>query len=259
FKASLAEQMNTRTKDRLSKATLYSTLNALKRFFIWLAGQPGYRFRTLMPITSTCRLRRRGSPRPIGTRVCRPWSRSGTSSRRCRPAPRSSAAIEPSSPSPSDRHPRRGDRIPQAQAHRYRSGEGRPGRARGEDEVLEVVRALVLSGRRGYPPDRGRMGHLPAAGEALGGRRSAIPRNADRGWGQSAFRGIGPGPQALEQRRPYPSDFQGRLRGCGAAILQPAQLSEDLSPSGRTHLQVSRGVQGLVPEPRPRECSNDIF
>jgi site-specific recombinase XerD len=45
FKASLAEQMNTRTKDRLSKATLYSTLNALKRFFIWLAGQPGYKSR----------------------------------------------------------------------------------------------------------------------------------------------------------------------------------------------------------------------
>src|SRR5262245_24770296 len=43
FKASLAEQMSARTKDRLSKATLYSTLNALKRFFIWLAGQPGYK------------------------------------------------------------------------------------------------------------------------------------------------------------------------------------------------------------------------
>src|SRR5262249_42903130 len=73
------------------------------------------------------------------------------------------------------------------------------------------------------------------------------------------FRGIGARPQALEQRRPYPDDFQGRLRGCRSALLQPAQLSEDLSPSGRTHLQVSRGVQGLVPKPRPRECSNDIF
>src|SRR5262249_878023 len=95
--------------------------------------------------------------------------------------------------------------------------------------------------------------------EALGARRSAIPRNEDRGWGQSAFRGIGPRPQALEQRRPYPSDFQGRLRGCGAAVLQPAQLSEDLSPSGRTHLQVSRRVQGLVPKPRPRERFDDVF
>lgn len=45
FKASLAEQMSLRTKDRLSKATLYASLNALKRFFIWLAGQPGYKSR----------------------------------------------------------------------------------------------------------------------------------------------------------------------------------------------------------------------
>src|SRR5262245_53228535 len=45
FKASLAEQTSVRTKDRLSKATLYATLSALKRFFIWLAGQPGYKSR----------------------------------------------------------------------------------------------------------------------------------------------------------------------------------------------------------------------
>jgi len=45
FKASLAEQMSLRTKDCLSKATLCATLNALKRFFIWLAGQPGYKSR----------------------------------------------------------------------------------------------------------------------------------------------------------------------------------------------------------------------
>ena len=38
FKASLAQQTSMRTKDRLSKATLYATLSALKRFFTWLAG-----------------------------------------------------------------------------------------------------------------------------------------------------------------------------------------------------------------------------
>ena len=45
FKTSIAEQTSVRTKDRLSKATLYATLSALKRFFIWLAGQPGYKSR----------------------------------------------------------------------------------------------------------------------------------------------------------------------------------------------------------------------
>ncbi|HEY8382625.1 MAG TPA: tyrosine-type recombinase/integrase [Microvirga sp.] len=45
FKRHLAEQDNVQTGERLSKATLYSTLTALKNFFIWLAGQPGYRSR----------------------------------------------------------------------------------------------------------------------------------------------------------------------------------------------------------------------
>jgi len=45
FKAYLADQTSLRTSERLSKATLYATLNALKRFFIWLAGQPGYKSR----------------------------------------------------------------------------------------------------------------------------------------------------------------------------------------------------------------------
>src|SRR5262249_38970962 len=71
-KARLSEQMSARTKDRLSKATLYATLSALKRFFAWLAGQPGYKSRISYSDAE--------SPRPIGTRVCRPWSRSGTSS-----------------------------------------------------------------------------------------------------------------------------------------------------------------------------------
>ena len=45
FKTHLADQTSLRTSERLSKATLYATLNALRRFFIWLAGQPGYKSR----------------------------------------------------------------------------------------------------------------------------------------------------------------------------------------------------------------------
>jgi integrase len=43
FKTHLAEQLNARTGERLSKATMHSTLAALKAFFFWLAGQQGYK------------------------------------------------------------------------------------------------------------------------------------------------------------------------------------------------------------------------
>src|SRR5262249_12656366 len=45
YKAYLSEHQSLRSKDRLSKATLYATLSALKRFFLSLAGQPGYKSR----------------------------------------------------------------------------------------------------------------------------------------------------------------------------------------------------------------------
>jgi hypothetical protein len=41
----LADQQSHRSGEPLSKATLYATVTALKRFFIWLAGQPGYKSR----------------------------------------------------------------------------------------------------------------------------------------------------------------------------------------------------------------------
>lgn len=43
FKRKLADQLNARTGDRLSKATMDSTLRALRAFFLWLAGQSGYK------------------------------------------------------------------------------------------------------------------------------------------------------------------------------------------------------------------------
>src|SRR6202008_3332225 len=45
FKRNLADQRGRRSREPLSKATLYATLSALKRFFVWLAGQPGYKSR----------------------------------------------------------------------------------------------------------------------------------------------------------------------------------------------------------------------
>ena len=45
FKKRLAEQKAQRSGEKLSKATLNATLAHLKRFFHWLAGQPGYKSR----------------------------------------------------------------------------------------------------------------------------------------------------------------------------------------------------------------------
>jgi site-specific recombinase XerD len=45
FKRHLAAQKAERSGERLSKATLYATLTQLKRFFQWLAWQPGFRSR----------------------------------------------------------------------------------------------------------------------------------------------------------------------------------------------------------------------
>jgi len=45
FKKHLAEQRGQQSGEKLSKATLYATLTQLKRFFQWLAWQPGYKSR----------------------------------------------------------------------------------------------------------------------------------------------------------------------------------------------------------------------
>lgn len=45
FKKHLAEQKGQRSDEKLSKATLHATLTQLKRFFQWLAREPGYKSR----------------------------------------------------------------------------------------------------------------------------------------------------------------------------------------------------------------------
>ncbi len=43
FKKHLAEQKGQQSGENLSKATLHATLTQLKRFFQWIAQQPGYK------------------------------------------------------------------------------------------------------------------------------------------------------------------------------------------------------------------------
>jgi site-specific recombinase XerC len=103
FKNYLAEQKGLQSGEKLSKATLYATLTQLKRFFQWLAREPGYSRAFSIPTLSisTCPTRTRGLRRPSESSERRPWNRSSTSSKQCRRGPRSSDATMPSSPSPS--------------------------------------------------------------------------------------------------------------------------------------------------------------
>ena len=43
FKSTLSEQTNARSTARLSWSTVQSTVRELRAFFVWLAGQPGYK------------------------------------------------------------------------------------------------------------------------------------------------------------------------------------------------------------------------
>ena len=43
FKATLAKAINARTGERISKATMLSTLRDLRAFFFWLARLPGFK------------------------------------------------------------------------------------------------------------------------------------------------------------------------------------------------------------------------
>lgn len=43
FKTALTEQTNARSAERLSWSTIQTTVRELRAFFVWLAGQPGYK------------------------------------------------------------------------------------------------------------------------------------------------------------------------------------------------------------------------
>jgi integrase len=168
--------------DRLSKATLYATLSALKRFFIWLAGQPGYKSRISYSdaeyfnlsaketriakahrdarVPTLEQIRHVIRTMPAGTEIDRrdraliafttlTGARDGASaSLKLKHIDIDQDRIDQDARQHHpDRRPRRGDCVPQAQAHRHRPGQDRSGRAAGEDEVLQVVRDLVLPRR----------------------------------------------------------------------------------------------------------------
>ena len=125
FKRDLADQRGHRSGEPLSKATLYATLTALKRFFIWLAGQPGYKSRISYSDAEYFNLSAKE------TRIAK--------------ATRSAACSDPGANSP--RHP------DHARDHRYRAA--RPGADRVHDPDRRAGRRDCLVQAPAYRHRRG--------------------------------------------------------------------------------------------------------
>lgn len=150
FKAHLGEQMNVRTGKRLSAATLYSTLGALKAFFQWLAGQPGYKSRISYADAeyfnlsekeiriATARRRKSG---PTIDQIRRVLAYAG---------PNGPGKSRPGSHcvSLADVRTRWRDRLLQVETHRLGREENRAGCPRGEDEAKQDVHNQFLPGWR---------------------------------------------------------------------------------------------------------------
>jgi site-specific recombinase XerC len=97
FKRHLAEQKGQQSGKKLSKATLHSTLTALKKFFQWLSRESGYKTRVRHNDADYFNLS--GKDTRIGSNGGRLWYRSSTSSIRCQPPQTLSAGTARSSPS----------------------------------------------------------------------------------------------------------------------------------------------------------------
>jgi integrase len=239
FKASLAEQTSVRTKDRLSKATLYATLTALKRFFIWLAGQPGYKSKISYSDAEYFNLSAKETRIAKAHRDARvPTLEQIRHVIRTMPAGTEIERRDRALIAFTILTGARDGAIASLKLKHIDIDQGRV-----DQDAREVKTKFSKSFTTWFFPVGGDIRQIVVdwvnylRQEKLWGLDDPLFPATKIVVGDSRhFRGIGPRPQALEQRRPYPSDFQGRLRGCGAAVLQPARLSEDPSPSGRTHL-----------------------
>jgi site-specific recombinase XerC len=129
FKHSLAGQRGQRSGEPLSKATLYATLTAVKRFFVWLAGQPGYKSRISYSDAEYFNLSTKETRIAKATRPARVPTLEQIRSHHLQHArDYQHRTSEPGADCVHniDRCARRCDRLVQAPAHRYRARADRP-------------------------------------------------------------------------------------------------------------------------------------
>ena len=230
FKRHLAEQGGQRSGEPLSKATLYATLTALKRFFVWLAGQPGYKSRIQYSDGDYFNLSTKETRIAKATRPAR--------------VPTLEQIRHVIFKMPVQTEIERRDRALIAFTILTGARDGatasfklrhidierrpdRSGRARGEDEILEVIRHHLLPGGRRHSGYGGGVGNLSSNRKTLGAGRPAVSGDKGGRGRQSPVRGGGPRPQALEQRGSDPE------RSSRRHSLRRVSLTSTRTASGR--------------------------
>jgi hypothetical protein len=149
FKRRLTEQKNQQTGEKLSKATLNSTLAQSKRFFHWLAGQPGYKSRLQYSDADYFNLSEKDVR--VATAKREQVGPTGTGEARhrhdARPKPDRAPGPRPDRLHAVDRRAGQRHCLDEAEARQPRRGLCRPGCSRGPDEVQQDLHHLLLSGR----------------------------------------------------------------------------------------------------------------
>jgi hypothetical protein len=169
FKAHLSAQVNGRTKEALSKATLYSTLAALKGFLQWPAGQPGYKSKFTYSDAEYFNLGRGD------TAIAKAHREQSV------PTLEQIRYVISTMPSDIERRSRAliafelltggagwGHRFDEAKTYRLDRRESGTRRPRGEDEIPQDLRHILFPGGGRYPANRDGLGPLFADRKALG-------------------------------------------------------------------------------------------
>ena len=221
FKRKLADRLSQRTGERLSSSTLYATLNALRAFFQWLAGQSGYRSRLTYADADYFALSEKES------RIAK------ATLERFVPTLDQVRRVVRSMPSNTDIELRNravvaftlltgvrdgAHRLPQAQACGRAEERGHPRRAGGAHQILEDLHDVVLSRGRGHRADRHRLGRHTF--ERTSTLATAIRSSRRRGWvwmrtTLSSRRLVA---IRLVQRHAHPQDLQRGVHRCRAPL-----------------------------------------
>ena len=223
-----------RSGEPLSKATLYATLTALKRFFVWLAGQPGYKSRISYSDAEYFNLSAKETRIAKATRPARV------------PTLEQIRHVIQTMPATTDIERRNRALIAFTILTGARDGAIASFKLRhidiAEGKIDQDAREVQTKFSKSFVTTFFPVGDDIRAvvvdwvnylrQEKLWGLDDPLfPGDQGRGGRQSSLRSGRAGPQALEQRRPDQADIQGSFCGGWTAVLQPAQLQEDVGAS----------------------------